>query len=154
MGSVNSFQVEGDTPPWTVTGVDKFITGSLARVERAGGDIPETFYLSICPWGERNALGGTPEKVQDIIDPRLRLVHFTGCGRPYLVILFMGAEAAERQQVAMQHLPWSEHFLCLREGSHLSVQFQDAIEDLWGEEDDPDPRTLRELLHLGELERF
>ncbi len=153
MPAVESFSIVGDTPPWTVTAVDTFITGALGRVERGGG-ITERFQMSICPWGERNALGGTPSEVQEVMDPRLRLVHFTGCGRPYLVALFIGADAAKRQAIAMAHLPWCEHFACECQAGHLTATFLQAVEDLWGDAEDPDPRTLRELLHLGELDRF
>lgn len=153
MGSVTAFHVDGSPPPWTVTGVNKFITGALDRVERQGGRLPEHFRLSICPWGERNALGGTPDEVREIIDPRLRLVHFTGCGRPYLVAVFTGADAAGQQDIAIKHLPWSEHFTVDLDRGRANLRFLDCTEDLWGD-DEPDPRTLRELLHQGELERF
>ena len=153
MASIHSFTLEGATPPWSVIGVDKFVTGALGRIEGGGGTLPAHFRMSCCPWGERNALGGTPEPVREIMDPRLRLVHFTGCGRPYLVVLFIGDDAAQRQQIAMQHLPWSEHFDVRINGGEAALSYLESTEDLWGD-DEPDTRTLRELLQQGELEHF
>jgi hypothetical protein len=153
MPSVHSYRVQGEVPPWTVTGVTGFIVGALGRIEGTGGPLPPHFRLSVCPWGERNSLGGTPAPVREVTHPRLRLVHFTGCGRPYLVALFQGEGAASRQQVAMRHLPWSEHFSVDVEAGNAALTYLDCTEDLW-EEPEADPRTLRELLENGELTAF
>ncbi len=153
MGSIHTYQIAGDPPPWSVTGVDKFIVGALDRVERQGGVLPADFRLSICPWGERNAIGGTPEEVNDITDPRMRLVHFTGCGRPYLVALFSGDEAERQQRIAMQHLPWSEHLSVELSEQTARLHYLDSTEDLWGDEE-ADPRSLLELFQQGELKHF
>jgi hypothetical protein len=154
MPDFGSFSIDGSPPPWTVANVDKFIVAALNRIQGAGGALPESFYLSVCPWGERNALGGTPPKVQEIMDPRLRLVHFTGCGRPYLVAAFTGEGAEGRQEIAMRHLPWSEHFAVAHEGGHARLAYLGCTEDLWDEESETPPRTLQELLRQGELADF
>jgi hypothetical protein len=153
MANISGFQVQGDPPPWSVVDVNNFIVGALARVEDGGGALPRRFRMSCCPWGERNAVGGTPLPVQEVTDPRLRLVHFTGCGRPYLVALFIGDDAARRQDAARGHLPWSEHFDVSLDGDVAALQYLDYTEDLWGDEE-PDTRSLRELLQQGELEKF
>jgi hypothetical protein len=150
---IRSVQVEGQPPPWSVTGVDKFLVGALQRVQREGAALPPRFYMSLCPWGERNALGGTPAPVQEILDPRLRLVHFTGCGRPYLVALFIGDDAAARQQTAMQHLPWSEHLAVTRRDEQVRARYLGCTEEVDADQK-VDPRTLRELLIQGELGAF
>jgi hypothetical protein len=151
-----SFAITGSPPPWTVTTVDKFIVGALNRVVATGGDLPPGFHLSLCPWGERNALGGTPAEVQEILDPRLRLVHFTGCGRPYLVLAFIGDDAPARQEIAMRHLPWSEHFRVDHEEGHATLTCLEATEDLWNEDETGvvPGRTLQDLLRRGELVDF
>lgn len=154
MPSVSDYTIEGTPPPWTVTGVDKFIVGSLSRIERSGSSLPSRFFLSFCPWGERNSLGGTPTEVQEIMDPRLRLVHFTGCGRPYLVALFGGEGASDRQRIAMEKLPWSEHFEAILHDGIVKLRYLDCTEDTWEDEEDFDPRQLVDLLQTGELARF
>jgi len=151
--SVEHYRVEGTPPPWSVTGVNKFVTGALGRVQRAGETLPEHFLLGVCPWGERNALGGTPAPVQEVMDPRFRLVHFTGCGRPYLVALFIGEDAAARQQTAMQHLPWSEHFAVVCRNGQVVLEYLGCTEDIWVDQE-PDLHTLRELLGQGGLAHF
>ncbi len=153
MGSITSYHIEGTPPPWTATSVDKFIVGALGRVERESGNLPPGFHLSICPWGERNAVGGTPSEVREVTHPRFRLVHFTGCGRPYLVALFTGEDAARHQEAAMRLLPWSEHYTASIHQGQANLVYLNCTEDLWGDEE-PDPRTLRELLEQGELEHF
>jgi hypothetical protein len=150
---VKQCRVEGTPPPWSVTEVNKFVIGALDRVQRDGEGLPEHFLLSICPWGERNALGGTPPQVQEVIDPRLRLVHFTGCGRPYLIALFIGEDAATRQETAMRYLPWSEHFAVACRDGQAVLEYLGCTEDIWADQV-PDPRTLRELLGQGALAHF
>jgi hypothetical protein len=155
MASIASFRVTGDLPPWTVTSVSKFVVGALARVEGATGPLPARFFLSVCPWGERNAMGGTPPQVLEVVDPRMRLVHFTGCGRPYLIVLFTGANAAERQQRAIETLPWSEHFEVANEQGAAALTLIACTEDVANGVDDWSPqRTLQGLLETGELGRF
>ena len=153
MSEINSFQITGKPPPWSVAGVKNFVTGALRRLESVGGNLPEHFRMSCCPWGERNAIGGTPAPLREVMDPRLRLVHFTGCGRPYLVAVFTGDDAAESQDKAREHLPWSEHFEVRVDGDRALLHFLDSTEDLWGDEE-PDFRQLRELFHQGELAAF
>lgn len=151
MGKVNVFEVLGDPPPWSVVSVDKFVVSVLRRLERDGVQLPEQFRFSLCPWGERNAIGGTPSVVKDGADPRCRVVHFTGCSKPYLVAVFTGDDAARRQELAMHHLPWSEHYQVeLRDGI-ARLGYLDCMEEVEEPEDEPAVRTLYELARSGEL---
>jgi hypothetical protein len=155
MTRIVTCRVRGNPPPWTVTGVNRFLVGALERIASLGTPLPERFRLSVCPWGERNQLGGTPAPVQAVTDPRLRLVHFTGCGRPYLLALFQGDDAGARQDIAMRHLPWSEHFTVTLAGDQAELTYLDCTEALWDDAaDDHPPRTLQALFASGELAAF
>ncbi|MCB1875204.1 MAG: hypothetical protein KDH88_04440 [Chromatiales bacterium] len=155
MSKPSAFEIVGTPPPWSVTLVDKFVVGALERVVDQGGELPERFRISFFPWGEHNAMGGTPEEVREVMDPRLRLVHFTGCGRPYLVVIFIGEKAENDQAVARCQLPWSEHFLGMREGGKLTLEFLGETEELeTATEPEVAARTLRSLFHQDGLRHF
>ena len=155
MGSPASFQVDGSPPPWTVTRIDKFVVSALKQAERIGGELPDHFHLTFCPWGERNAIGGTPLAISEGADPRFRLVHFTGCGRPFLTALFIGEDAAARQQRVIRYLPWAEHYAVHIRDEVAAMRFVAATETPEaGVDDSARMRTLRELLHTGELAHF
>jgi len=155
MHQFTGYEVSGSPPPWSVTGVDKFMVSVIERAEREGGDLPESFFVSLCPWGERNAVGRGAVELRDVMDPRFRLVHFTGCGRPYLVVVLTGDDAAKRQQIAMKYLPWSEHYRARLRGGVIELVFVAEVEepeidssDQWGE------RRLVQLFQSGELSAF
>ena len=151
MAALIACEVRGDPPPWSVALVDKFVGSVLGRMDREGARLPQSFRISMCPWGERNAVGGTPAAVKEHSDPRFRIVHFTGCSRPYLVAVFAGDDARARQQVAMAHLPWSEHYEAeIRDGTVI-LSFVDSTEEVDEPEDEPAARTLYELARNGEL---
>lgn len=118
----------GTPPPWSVVNVHGFVSTALQRLQRDGQELPECFRLSIYPWGEHNAAGGIPEAVREVTDVRSRLVHFTNCGRPYMVILFTGEQAANHQQIARSLLPWSEHLIVTRHGLELSLEYLEGVE--------------------------
>ena len=150
----DSIELTGTLPPWSVTSIEGFVASALERAEREGGELPEQFHLTVCPWGERNAAVRQGSGWKDVMDPRYRLVHFTGCGRPYLVAILTGEDAASRQHQAMRYLPWSEHYRASRQGELLRLQLvagveepevdvQDAFEDRG--------RTLVELFESGEI---
>lgn len=152
MSGPTSFEVLGTPPPWTVTTVDKFIVSALGRVAKEGGTLPPGFRLSLCPWGERNAIGGTPFELRAVSDPRFRIVHFTGCSRPYLVAVFLGEGAGTQQQVAMRHLPWSEHYEVELLDGHARLRFLADTEDPGEAAAAPaGPRTLMDLFQAGQL---
>jgi hypothetical protein len=156
MSELMRFAVLGSPPPWSVTAVDKFVVSSLQRAQREGGALPQQFRMTMCPWGERNAMGETRGVVQAVIDPRLRIVHFTGCSRPYLVVLFVGKEAARYQEVMMRCLPWSEHYDVELDGQGtISLRFVGCTEE--PEEENAgkqQTRNLQELFRSGALTDF
>jgi len=154
MIQTDAIELAGTPPPWSVTSVDRFVASALARAEREGGELPARFHLTMCPWGERNAAARQGGEWHDVMDPRYRLVHFTGCGRPYLVAILTGVDAAQRQQQAMRYLPWSEHYSASREGDSLQLQFVSGIEEPEIEAHDAfrgHGRTLVELFKSGEI---
>ncbi len=155
MHQVASYKVNGAPPPWSVTGVDKFVVGVIERAEREGGALPDSFFLSLCPWGERNVVDSGADELRDVMDPRFRLVHFTGCGRPYLVVVLTGEDAAKRQQIAMKYLPWSEHYRVCISGSVIELEFVAEVEE--PEVDSGEQvgeRRLVQLFESGELAAF
>jgi len=85
MHSIGRIQLEGSPPPWGITTIDGYIQSALSRAERGGSALPEEFVVSFCPWGERNAAFNGLSEMADVFEPLFRLVHFTSCGRPYLV---------------------------------------------------------------------
>jgi hypothetical protein len=148
----NRFEIVGSPPPWSVTHIDKFLASALQRAERSGGELPERFQLTMCPWGERNAIGGTPAVVRQTTDPRFTVVHFTGCSRPYLVAIFLSEHATQHQQLAARYLPWSEHYDVEVTDRSILLRFIAATEAPEVEIDErAKARTLRELFHAGEL---
>ena len=154
MIQMDSIELIGTPPPWSVTSVDRFVASVLERAEREGGELPVHFHLTMCPWGERNAAARQGGEWSDVMDPRYRLVHFTGCGRPYLVAILTGDDAARRQRQAMRYLPWSEHYTASREGESLRLRFVAEVEQ--PEVDVRDAfegrgRTLIELFESGEI---
>ena len=101
-------------------------------------------------------MGDALAPVQAVIDPRLRIVHFTGCSRPYLVVLFVGKEAARDQQVIMRHLPWSEHYDVEVDGEGtVLLRFLGCTEEPEEENAGEQPtRNLHELFRSGALADF
>lgn len=156
MLELTAFDIQGSPPPWSVTAVDKFVVSSLQRAQREGGALPQRFRMSMCPWGEHNAMGKARAPVQAVIDPRLRIVHFTGCSRPYLVVLFVGEDADRDQNVMMQRLPWSEHYEVRIDGKgSISLRFLGCTEEPEEENvTEQRARNLQELFHSGALADF
>jgi hypothetical protein len=155
MQAIERIDISGTPPPWGVTAIGGFVRSALGRVEREGGALPDEFCVSFCPWGERNAASEAMATIADVFEPRLRLVHFTSCGRPYLVAVLTGPDAAERQGRTLERLPWSEHYHARRAGDRLELRLVAEREDLGV---DPPAtlgeRTLRRLFEAGDLERF
>jgi len=155
MDMIGQVRLEGSPPPWGVAAIGGFVQSALARAARAGGALPEEFHVSFCPWGERNAALETVGAIADVFEPRLRLVHFTSCGRPYLVAVLTGPDAAERQRRAQGHLPWSEHYHARREGDQLRLTLLAEVEDIGAEPPEAlGERSLRALFESGELDRL
>jgi len=152
MRVISQISLKGSPPPWGVTAIDGFILSALSRAEREGSELPGEFYVSFCPWGERNEVFHHLSAVTDVFEPRFRLVHFTSCGRPYLVAILTGPDAMVRQRKAMAHLPWSEHYHGRLEGGSLTLTLEGEVEDIGV--DPPETlgeRTLKRLFESGEI---
>jgi hypothetical protein len=155
MHQIDRIEFEGAPPPWGVTAIGGFVEAALTRAEREGGDLPAQFFVSFCPWGERNAAFHHLAPVAEVFEPRFRLVHFTSCGRPYLIAILTGPDAEARQSKVTAHLPWSEHYRARREGDCLTLALVDEVEDI----DVESPaslgeRSLRQLFDSGEIGGF
>lgn len=154
MSGIHEPRVEGvpaHVASWSVAGIPKFIPSVLERWRREFGPLPEGFCLLACPQVEINAAGGLPDTVRELTDPVLRCRHFTGCHRPYFVVLFLGPEALDRCRQAQARLAWSESYRVRLTEAALVLDFLDATEDL----DDDGPSCggsrLKELLANGEI---
>ncbi len=148
-------KVEGVPPhvsSWSVAGIHGFVLAVLNRWQREHGELPAQFQMVMCPQVEINAMGGLPPRVHELTDPRLRCRHFTGCNRPYFVVLFTGADAEHRAREAQELLSWSERYAVTRDPHGVCLAFAGATEDLLDEEREETPaRTLQMLLASGEL---
>jgi hypothetical protein len=108
----------------------------------------------MCPQVEINTLGGLPTRVIELTDPRLTCRHFTGCNKPYFVVIFTGEDARTCQHEVQELLPWSESYEVQITASALRLTFAGASEDLEWEEDNvakKPRRTLQELLGKADL---
>jgi hypothetical protein len=139
---------------WSVAGIQGFVPAVLRRWVREYGPLPEHFCMVMCPQAEVSARGGLPPGVHELTDPRLRCRHFTGCHRPYLVLLLMGEDADARRAALQALLPWSEGYRVEIGESSVDLSFVEARED---DATDAPPREgggLQDLLRSGELVRI
>lgn len=114
---------------WSVVGVPGFVIAVLNRWQRNRGSLPSQFVLVACPQVEVNANGGLPPRVRELTDSRVRIQHFTGCHKPYLVILLLGEDAEARREEIQNLLAWSEGYeVELSEGT-TRLRFIDAVEE-------------------------
>lgn len=136
---------------WCVAKVPGFVPAILKRWLRAHPDLPEHFYLVMCPVAELNAYGNLSARIHELTDPRLSCRHFTGCSRPYYAMIFTGADAERRRAEIQTLLPWSEAYAVAIDAEHVHLELIDATEDIDGLElREPAPR-FAELLESGEL---
>jgi hypothetical protein len=155
MHDTERIDIEGTPPPWGVTGIGGFVRSAIGRVEREGGKLPDEFCVSFCPWGERNAVSHALSTIADVFEPRFRLVHFTSCGRPYLVAVMTGPDAADRQRRTLDHLPWAEHYHGRWENGGLRLTLVAEREDIGVEPPESlGERSLRQLFESGDLQRL
>jgi len=155
MHVIERIDIEGNPPPWGVTAIGGFVQSALRRVEREGAELPDEFCVSFCPWGERNAATLAMATIADVFEPRFRLVHFTSCGRPYLVAVLTGPDAVDRQCRTLDHLPWSEHYHARWEDGALRLTLVAEREDIGVEPPESlGERSLRQLFDSGDLQRF
>ncbi len=155
MNTITRVEIKGSPPPWGVTSISGFVGSALSRTEREGRKLPEEFFISFCPWGERNAAFHSASGMTDVFEPQFRLVHFTSCGRPYLIAILTGKDARTRQRKAMQYLPWSEHYHGRIEGDCVSLTSLGDVEDIDVEPPESiSARSLRKLFESGEITDF
>lgn len=114
---------------WSAAGIRGFLAAILERWQRSGATPPARFALVICPLVEVLARGGLPDHVIERTTPRLRFHHFTGCHKPFVVLIHDGGDAEAWCHEVQEELAWSESYSAeFREGM-LRLQFIDAIEE-------------------------
>lgn len=126
-------EIEGIPPyveSWSAASIPGFILSVLDRWRRNGGELPTRFVMVVCPQVEINAMGGLPQRVRELTNPRLRFLHFTGCSKPYLVLLYSGDDAEEWRTEVQRSLSWSEGYQAKLMGSMTRLKFIEAIEEL------------------------
>jgi hypothetical protein len=114
---------------WSAVGIPGFVAGILNRWARELGGLPRRFVLVACPKVEINAIGGLPSRVRELTTPRHRLQHFTGCHKPYLVILLEGEDADARRDEIQKWLSWSEGYQVEYADGLPRLHFVEAIEE-------------------------
>jgi hypothetical protein len=114
---------------WSAVSIPGFITGVLNRWQREQGSLPPHFVLVACPKVEINANGGLPSRVRELTSARQRLQHFTGCHKPYLVILLQGEDADMRRDQIQRWLSWSEGYQVEYTDGSPRLRFIEAIEE-------------------------
>jgi hypothetical protein len=115
---------------WSAVGLPGFAFAIFNRWQRNYGTLPSRFVMVACPQVEINALGGLPSRVIELTDSRVRLQHFTGCHRPYLVILLLGEDAERRREEIQTLLPWSEGYEVNLMNGTTRLEFIEAVEDI------------------------
>ncbi len=123
-----------DVPPyirsWSAVGLPGFIIKALERWQRNYGNLPSQFRLVACPQVEVYAVGGLPARVRELTDSRVRLLHFTGCHKPYLIILLLDDDAEVRRAEIQPWLAWSESYQVDIRDEVIHLQFIEAIEEI------------------------
>jgi hypothetical protein len=114
---------------WSVAGIPGFMQTALAGWQRNHGRLPDRFVLVACPQVEINVQGGLPMRVRELTNPRLRFQHFTGCHKPYLVILLVGEDAGARREELQKMLSWSEGYQVEHGDKTMRLRFIEAIEE-------------------------
>jgi hypothetical protein len=136
---------------WSVARIPGFVFAVLKRWQRNYGELPHSFCMVMCPQVEINALGGLPSRAAALTHPKLSCRHFTGCHKPYFVVIFMGEDADEQRAEVQALLPWSEGYQVEIREDAIRLNFADAVEDLGDEAANVTSRTLQDLLATGEL---
>ena len=137
---------------WSVARIPGFVLAVLRRWQRNHGELPREFHALMCPQVEVNARGGLPARVVELTDPQLRCRHFTGCHKPYFVVMFTGPDAGRRRAEVQALLAWSEGYRVEVGSEAVVLRFMEATEEIdEASEGAPGQRTLQDLLSSGEL---
>jgi hypothetical protein len=125
-------EVEGMPPyvkSWSAATIPGFIPAVLDRWQHNHGELPGHFAMVICPQVEIDAMGGLPNRVRELTNARLRLLHFTGCHKPYIVLLYAGNDAEAWRAEVQPLLSWSEGYQAKRVAGITRLKFIEAIEE-------------------------
>jgi len=125
-------EVEGVPPyvkSWSAATIPGFIPAVLNRWQHNFGELPAHFVMVVCPKVEIDARGGLPNRVRELTNPRLRFLHFTGCHKPYVVLLYAGEETEEWRAEVQQLLSWSESYQAKLVSGVTHLKFIDAVEE-------------------------
>lgn len=125
-------EIEGIPPyveSWSAASIPGFIPAVLGRWRHNCGALPPRFVMVVCPQVEINARGGLPDRVRELTNPRLRFLHFTGCHKPYVVLLYTGDDAEEWRVEVQRLLSWSEGYQAELTAGMTRLKFIEAIEE-------------------------
>ena len=115
---------------WSVAVIPRFIPGVLDRWRRNHGELPRRFVMVLCPQVEINAIGGLPPRVRELTNPKYRMRHFTGCHKPYAVLIHAGENAEGWREEVQNMLSWSEGYEVEITEDMTRLAFIDAVEEL------------------------
>ena len=126
-------EIEGVPPyvqSWSAASIKGFIPAVLERWWHNRGGLPARFVLVVCSQVEIDAMGGLPGRVRELTSPRLRILQFTGCHKPYVVLFYTGPDAEARRAEVQRLLAWSESYRADLTPGMTRLQFIEAIEEL------------------------
>lgn len=129
-------EIEGLPPyiaSWSAARIPGFIPAVLNRWWRNQGELPRRFSMVICPQVEVDENGGLPARVMELTNPRLRFLHFTGCHKPYVVLLYTGNNTEAWRAEVQQFLAWSESYQAKLMTGMTHLKFIDAVEERPGD---------------------
>jgi hypothetical protein len=125
-------EVEGVPPyvkSWSAATIPGFIPAVLERWQSNQGDLPPRFVMVLCPKVEIDARGGLPSRVRELTNPRRRFLHFTGCHKPYVVLLHAGEDTEVWRAEVQRWLSWSESYQASLAAGIARLRFIDAVEE-------------------------
>ena len=126
------FEIQGIPPyvaSWSVVAIPRFIPTVLDRWRRNYGELPHQFVMVLCPQVEINAIGGLPRRIRELTNPRFRMQHFTGCHKPYMVLIHAGETADAWREEVQTLLSWSEGYQVEITEEMTRLRFIDAVEE-------------------------
>ena len=128
----DQLEIQGVPPyvaSWSAASIPGFVPAVLDRWRRNHGELPARFTMVMCPKVEVNAVGGLPAGVVQRTNPRLRMQHFTGCHKPYVVLFHAGEDAEQWRSEVQQLLSWSEGYAAESVDGLTTLQFIEAVEE-------------------------
>lgn len=129
---VEQLEIEGIPPyveSWSAARIPGFIPAVLDRWRHNSDRLPTRFVMVLCPQVEMSAIGGLPDRVRELTNPRTRFLHFTGCHKPYVVLLHAGVDAQTWRAEVQRLLSWSEGYQAELTAGAVRLTFIEAIEE-------------------------